>query len=154
MLRKWSVGFFCLFPRMKWRIKPLLSCLKSTIVLGSILLNHTLAAPFSVVGNALHITSSRVICRSINVLNDSMWSKGSLELSYDSNCRRQNFDERGRFSTLVVNGEFVLRIIPSNFSSPLSFIALFNSSISFLRLRSLFSILEESSPEVLSHLLA
>ena len=57
----------------------------------------------------------------INVLNDSMWSKGSLEPSYDSNCGRWNFDGRGRFSTSVVNGESVLQIIPSKFSLPLSF---------------------------------
>ena len=55
---------------------------------------------------------------------------------------------------LVVNGEFVLWIIPSKFSPSLSFMALFNSSISFLMLRSSFSILEESSLKVLSRLLA
>lgn len=132
------VGFLCLCPLMKWWTKPLLSCSKSAIVPGDILLNHTLATPFSVVGNALHITSSRVICNSINVLNDSMWSKRSLELSYDSNYGRRNFGGKGRFSTSVVNGESVLRIIPSKFSLPLSFIALFSSSISFLMLRSLF----------------
>ena len=119
-----------------------------------ILPNHTLAAPFSVVGNALHITSSEVIYNSISVLNDSIWSKGSLEPSYDSNCGRRNFGGRVRFNTSVVNGESVLRIIPFRFSPPLSFITLFSSSISFLMLRSSFSILEESSPEVLSHLLA
>ena len=54
----------------------------------------------------------------------------------------------------MVNGESVLRIIPSKFSPPLSFIALLNSSISFLMLRSSFSILEESSPKVLSFLVA
>ena len=83
-----------------------------------------------------------------------MWSKGSLEPSYDSNYGRQNFGRRGRFNISVVNGEFVLRIVPSKFFSPLSFMALFNSSISFLMLRSSFSILEESSLEVLSRLLA
>ena len=119
-----------------------------------ILLNHTLAAPFSVVGNALHITSSGVIYNSISVLNDSMWFNGSLEPSYDSNCGRWNFGGRGRFSTSVVNGEFVLRIIPSKFSLPLSFMAIFNSSISFLILWNSFSIPEESSPEVLPCLLA
>ena len=83
-----------------------------------------------------------------------MWSEGSLESSYDSNYGRQNFSGRGQFSTSVVNSESVLQIIPSRFSLPLSFIALFNLSISFLMLRSLFSIIVESSPEVLSHLLA
>ena len=139
---------------MKWRTKPLLSCSKSTMVPGGILLNHTLAAPFSVVGNALHITSSGIICNSISVLNDSMWSKGSLEPSYDSNCGRWNFGGRGRFSTSMMKGESVLRIIPSRYSPPLSFIALYSSSTSFLMLWSTFSIIMESSLEVLSCLLA
>ena len=154
MLRRWLVGFLCLCTPMKWRTKPLLSCSKSTIIPGVILLNHTLVAPFSVVRNALHITLSKVICNSINVLNDSMWSKGSLEPSYDSNCRRQNFGGRGQFSSSAVNGESILQIILSRLSSPLSFIALFSSSISFLMLWSSFSILVESSPKILSHLLA
>ena len=141
-------------PLMKWQTKPLLSCSKFAIVPGDILLNHTLAASSSVVRNALHITSSGVICNSINVLNDLMWSKGSLEPSYYSNCGRRNFGGRGQFNTSVVNSESILRIIPSRFSLPLSFIALFSSFISFLMLRSSFSILVESSPEVLSHLLA
>ena len=154
MLRIWPVGFLYICPPMKWQTKPLLSCSKSVIVPGGILLNHTLAAPFSVVRNALHITLFGVICSSINVLNDSMWSKGTLEPSYDSNYKRQNFGGRGRFNTSVVNGESVLRIIPSEFSLPLSFVAIFNLSISFLMLRSSLSILEESSPDVLSRLLA
>ena len=104
MLRKWSVGFFCLCPPIKWWTNPLLSYSKFAIVLGGILLNHTLAAPFSVVGNALHITSSRVICNNINVLNDSMWSKGSLEQTYDSSYGRRNFGGKGWFNTSVVNG--------------------------------------------------
>ena len=153
MLRRWLVGFLCLYPPMKWRTKPLLSCSKSAIVHRGILLNHTLATPFIVVGNALHVTSSGVICSNISVLNDSMWSKGSLEPSYDSNCGRRNFGRRGWFSTSLVNGESILQIIPSKFSSPLSFMALFSSSTSFLMLRSSFSTLEESSPKVLSHLL-
>ena len=53
-----------------------------------------------------------------------------MELSYDSNFGRQNFGGRGQFSTSLVNGESVLQIIPSRFSLPLSFIALFISSIS------------------------
>ena len=154
MLRRWPIGFLCLYPPMKWRTKPLLSCSKSAIVPKGILLNHTLAAPFSVVGNALHITSFGVICNSINVLNDSMWSKGSLETSYDSNYGRRNFGGRGRFSTSLVNGESNFRITPSRISPPLSFIALFSSSISFLMLRSSFSTLVESPPKVLSRLLA
>ena len=154
MLRRWPVSFFYLCPPMKWWTKPLLSCSKFAIVPGGILLNHTLAAHFSVIGNAQHITSSRIIYNNINALNDSIWSKGSLEPSYDSNCGRRNFGGRGRFSTLVVHGEFVLLIIPSKFSPPLSLMELLNSSISFLMLWNSFSILEESSPTVLSRLLA
>ena len=150
MLRRWPVGFLCLCPPMKWWTKPLLSCLKSVIVAESILLNHTLAIPLNVVRNALRITSFGVICNNISVLNDLMWSKGSLELSYDSNCERQNFGGRGWFSTSVVNGESILQIIPSRFSPPLYFITLFSSSISFLMLRSSFSILVGFSLKVLS----
>ena len=139
---------------MKWRTKPLLSCSKSAIIPWGILLNHTLAAPFSIGGNALHITSSRVIYNSINILNDSMWSKGSLEPSFDSNCGRRNFGGREQSSTSLVNGESVLQIILSRFSLPWSFITLFRLSISFLMLQSKFSILVESSPKVLSRLLA
>jgi len=49
-----------------------------------ILQNHTLAAPFIVIRKALHITSFEVICKSIRVLNDSMWYKGSHELSNET----------------------------------------------------------------------
>jgi len=42
------------------------------MVLEGSLPNHTLVAPFSVVGKALHITSSEVIYKSIKVLNESM----------------------------------------------------------------------------------
>ena len=145
---------FVSLPPNEMTTKPLLSCLKSTIFLRGILLNHNLTTPFSVVGNALHITSFGVICNSISVLNDSMWSKGSLKLSYDYNCGRRNFDGKGRFSTSVMNDESVLRIILSKFSPPLSFTAFFSLSISFLMLWSSFSILVESSLEVLSRLLA
>ena len=72
MLRRWPVGFLCLCPPMKWRTKPLLGCSKSAIVPRGILLNHTLATPFSVVGNALLITLFGVIYNSISVLNDSI----------------------------------------------------------------------------------
>ena len=95
MLRRRPVGFLCLCPPMKWWTKPLLSCSNFAIVPEGILLNHNLAAPFSVVRNTLHITLFRVICNSISVLNDSMWSKGSLEPSYDSNYGRRNFCRRG-----------------------------------------------------------
>ena len=154
MLRRWPIGFLCLCPSMKWQTKPLPSCLKFAMVLRGILLNRTLATPFSIVGNALHITSFGIIYNSISILNDSMWSKGSLESSYDSNCGRRNFGRRGWFSTSMVKGESVLLIIPSRFSLPLSFIALFSSSTYFLMLQNSFSILAKSSLDVLSCLLA
>ena len=135
---------------MKWRTNLLLSCSKFAIVLGDILLNQTLAAPFNVVGKALHITSSRVMCRCIKVLKDSMWSKGSFESSYDSSCGRRNFGGRGRFNTLVVNSESVLRIIPSRFSTAFPFVALLSSSISLLMLWSSLSILDEFFLRLLS----
>ena len=113
------------------------------------LLNHTLAAPFNVVGKALHITSSRVICKSTKVLNDLMWSKGSLKPPKESNWGRRNFGGSGRFNTSVVNGESVLRIILSKFSTVLSFTAFLSSSISLLMLRSSLSILDEFSSGVL-----
>ena len=115
--------------------------------------NQTLATPFSVVGKALQIFSSGVIYKSIRVLNDSMWSKGSLELSYDSSWRRQYFSWKGRFNTSMVNSKSVLRIILSRFSIALSFTAFLSSFISLLLLRSSLSILGELSSNALVFLL-
>ena len=143
MLRRCPVDFLCHCPPMKWQTKALLNCSKFATVPEGILPNHTLVASFSVVGKALHITSSRVIYKSIRVLNVSKWSKGSLELLNVSSWGRQNFDGRGRFNTSVVNGELVLRIILSRFSTALSFIAFLSSSISLLMLWSSFFILDE-----------
>jgi len=123
------------------------------MVPGGILLNHTLATSFNVVGKTLHITSSRVICKSIRVLNVSMWSKGSLEPSNGSSWGRRNFGGRGRFNTSMVNGESIHQIIPSKFSIALSFTTFLSSSISLLMLRSSFSILDEFSSDVLTLLL-
>ena len=138
---------------MKWWTKALLSCSKFAMLLGVILPNHTLVAPFSIVWKALHITSFGVICKSIRVLNVSMWSKGSLEPSNDSSWGRWNFGGRGWFNTSVVNGESILQIIPSRFSIALSFIAWLSLSISLLMLRSSFSTLDEFSFNVLILLL-
>ena len=145
MLRRWQVGFLCLCSPMKWRTKPLLSYSKFAIVPGVILLNQTLAMPFGVVGKVLHVTSFRVICKCIKVLNDLMWSKGSFEPSYDLSWGSWNFGGRGRFNTSMVNGEFVLRIILYKFSMVLSFTVLLSSSISLFILWSSFSILDEFS---------
>ena len=48
---------------IKWVTKYPLNSLKVETVLEASLLNHTLAGPLSVVGNTLHIISSRTPCR-------------------------------------------------------------------------------------------
>ena len=149
MLRRCLVGFLCCYTLMKWWTKLLLSCLKFAMVPEGILLNQTLAAPFSVVEKALHITSYRVICRCIKVLKDLTWSKRFFEQSYGSSWGRQNFVGRGWFNTSVVNGESIPQIIPSRFSMDFSFMALLSSSISLLMLQSSLSILDEFSFEAL-----
>ena len=154
MLWRCPVGFLCCCPPMKWWTKPLLSWLKFAMVPEGNLPNHILAAPFSVVEKALHITSSRVICKSIKVLNDSMWSKGSFKSSKDFCKGRQNFSGSGRFNTSVVNGKPVLQIILSKFSKTLFFTTFLSSSISLLMIQSSLSILDEFSSDVLVLLLA
>ena len=83
-----------------------------------------------------------------------MWSNGSLEPSNDSSWGRKNFGGRGWFNTSVVNGQFVLRIIPSRLSIALSFTAFLSSSISLLMLQSSLSILDGFSSNALVLLLA
>ena len=56
---------------MKWVKKCPLNSLKLETVLGANLLNHTLASPFNVVVNALHMISSKTLSRCVRVLNDS-----------------------------------------------------------------------------------
>ena len=154
MLKRCPIGFLCCCPPMKWSTKPLLNCSKFAIVPEGSLPNHTLTTPFSVVGKALHINLFRVICKNIKVLNDSIWSKGSLKMSKDSNWGRQNFGRSGRFNTSVVNGESVLQIIPTKFFTALSFTTLLRSSISLLIFRSSLSILDKFSFDALVLLLA
>ena len=114
---KYKIRFLHLYcyPPMKWWTKQWLSYLKLAIALEGTLLNQTLAVPFKVVRNALHMTSSGVIWRCISVLYNLMWSKGSFKPMNDSSCGRQNFGGKGRFNTLAVKGEWVLLIIPSRF---------------------------------------
>ena len=73
-------------------------------VLGVNLLNDTRASPFNVVGNALHIISSRTTCRCMKVLNDSRWFKGSIDPSYASTCGILNLAGKGKDVTGVVMG--------------------------------------------------
>ena len=56
---------------MKWVKKCPLNSLKLETELGANLLNHTLASPFNVVVNALHMISSKTLSRCVRVLNDS-----------------------------------------------------------------------------------
>ena len=81
-----------------------LSSLKIDTVLGVNLLNPTRASPFSVVGNALHIISSRTTYRCIRVLNDSRWFRGSFDPSYASTCGSLNLVGKGKDVTGAMNG--------------------------------------------------
>ena len=53
MLMRHIVDFLCLYPSIKCEANCVLSSLKILIELGTSLLNHTLAGPFSVVGKSL-----------------------------------------------------------------------------------------------------
>lgn len=78
MFNRWPMGFLWRYPPMKWQTKLSLRCSNLAIVRRDSLLNHTLAAPFRVIGNALHMTSFGIICRFIMVLKDSIWCRGSF----------------------------------------------------------------------------
>ena len=84
-----------------------LNSLKVETVLGVSLLNHTLVGPLSVVGNALHIILSGILCRCIRVLNDSKWLSGSCDPLYASTCDIRNLVGRGKEVTCVMKGESV-----------------------------------------------
>ena len=58
MLIKHAVDLLYRCPPMKWEVNWALNSLKVLIEFGVSLLNQTLAGPFSVVGNALHMISS------------------------------------------------------------------------------------------------
>ena len=97
--------YFC--PPMKYVTKCPLSSIKFEIEFGVILLNHTLASPLSVVGNALHIILSRTPCKCMRVLNDFRWSSGSFLPSYVSTYGIQNLAGRGQEVTCVVKGKSI-----------------------------------------------
>ena len=77
----WPVGFLWHCPPMKWQTKLSLCCSNLEIVPSDSFLNHSLATSFRVVGNALHVTSSSIICRFIKVLKGSIYSMGSFNPS-------------------------------------------------------------------------
>ena len=68
MFIKHVVDFLYLCPPMKCEVNWVFSSLKVLIEFGVNLLNQILAAPFSVVGKALHMISSGILWRCIRVL--------------------------------------------------------------------------------------
>ena len=96
-----------LCPPMKCMTKCPLSSIKFEMEFGVILLNHTLAGPLSVVGNALHIISSRTPYRCIRVLKNFRRSSGSFIPSYVSTCGIQNLADRGQEVTCTVKGKLI-----------------------------------------------
>ena len=73
-----------LYPSIKLLTNNLLNSSKEPPVFESILLNHTRASPFKVVGKAQHIISSGTPWRCIVVLKVAIWSHGSRVPSYES----------------------------------------------------------------------
>ena len=84
MFSRFAEDLLYFWPSIKWVTECPLSSLKVEIVLGASLLNHTLASPLIVVGNALHMISSGTPCRCIRALKDFRWSNESREPSYAS----------------------------------------------------------------------
>ena len=71
MLIKHAVDFLYLCPPMKCEVNWALSSVKVLIEFGVNLLNQILAAPFSIVGKALHMISFGIPWRCIRVLKVS-----------------------------------------------------------------------------------
>ena len=107
MLSMAAKDLLCLCPPMKCVTKCPLNSLKDDTVFEVSLLNHTLAGPFSVVGKALHIISSKTPYKCMRVLNDSKWSSRSREPSYASTCGIRNLARRGKEVTCAMKGESV-----------------------------------------------
>ena len=70
MLIKHAMDFLYLCPPLKCEANCVLNSLKVLMELGINLLNHTLAGPFSVVGEARHMISSATSYKCIRVLKD------------------------------------------------------------------------------------
>ena len=92
---------------MKCMTKCPFSSIKFEMEFGVILLNHTLAGPLSVVGNALHIISSRTTYRCMGVLKNFRRSSGSFILSYVSTYGIQNLADRRQKVTCTVKGKLI-----------------------------------------------
>ena len=93
---------------MKCAVNWTLNFLKVLMELGVNWLNQILAAPFSVVGKALHMISSATPWRCIKVLKVSRWSRRSLTSSWLSIYDMWNLCGRGKELTKAVNRESVL----------------------------------------------
>ena len=95
------------------------------MVFGGNFLNHTLASPFSVVENALHIISSETPWRCIVVLNVAMWLQGSCVPPYESKVGILNLEHRGWLVMDAMKGESILWMRSSTWFAiswnPLSF---------------------------------
>ena len=107
MFSRLSKDLSYLCPLINWVMKGPLNSLKVDTVLGVNLLNYTRASSLSVVGNALHIISSRTPYRCMRVLNNSRWSRGFFDPSYASTCGILNLAGRGKDVIGVVKGESV-----------------------------------------------
>ena len=107
MLSVATKDLLCYCPPMKCVIKYPPNSLKVETVFGVSMLNHILVGPFSVARKVLHIISSRTPCKCMRVLNDSKWSNGSHEPSYDFTCSIWNLARRGKEVTCMVKGESV-----------------------------------------------
>ena len=108
MFNRLDEKHLCLWPLTKLLTNSLLNPQYEVIVFGGRLPNHTLAGPFSVVGKALDIISSRMPWRWIVVLNVAMWSQGSRVLSYESKVGILNLEGKGWLVMDGVKGESVL----------------------------------------------
>jgi len=107
IFRRLAGNLLYLCPPMKCVTKCPLSSIKFEMEFGVILLNHTLAGPLSVVGNALQIILSRTPCKYMRVLNDFRWSSGSFAPSYVSTYGIQNLAGKGQEVTCAVKGKLI-----------------------------------------------
>ena len=129
MFSRLAEDLLYLYPSIKWVMKCLLNSLKVDTVLGINLLNHARVGLLSVVGNALHIISSRTPCRCMRVLNDPRWSRGSFNPLYATTCGILNLARRGKDVTGAVKGELVQWTSSSKLVDTRSFGALIIISI-------------------------
>ena len=132
MVRRWSAVLFGRCPPTKWLTKELLSCSKVSMDDVGSLLNHSRAAPLSVVGKERHRISSGGCWRPNVILNVFRWSSGSFSPLKGSSWGKRNLEGTGHSWTATVNGESIFLTILSKLRSVFSLMAFLNSFISFL----------------------